>query len=78
MQTLAIIGCGRIARLAHLPALSQIEGVRIKYACDILPEKAEALKKDFPLIENVIEDYHVALADPEVTAVYVLTPNYAH
>ena len=78
MQILAIIGCGRIARQAHLPALSQIEGIRIKYACDILPGKADALKKDFPLIENAIEDYRVALDDPEVTAVYVLTPNYAH
>lgn len=76
--TLAIIGCGRIARHAHLPALSSLPEARIKYACDILPEKAEAMKRDFPKIEQVIEDYHVALSDPEVDAVYVLTPNYAH
>ena len=74
----AIIGCGRIARNAHLPALSKLDNVRIKYACDILPEKAAKLKEDFPKIEEVITDYKVALADPEVEAVFVLTPNFAH
>ena len=78
MTTVAIIGCGRIARNAHLPAMSKIEDLRIKYACDILPEKAEALKKDFPKIENAISDYHVALSDGEVEAVFIMTPNYLH
>ena len=78
MKTIAIIGCGRIANGAHLPALSKLDDVRIKYACDILLHKAEAAKKKFPKIENVIEDYHVALNDPEVEAVFVLTPNYMH
>ena len=77
-KVIAIIGCGRIARNAHLPALSKLENVRIKYGCDLLIEKAEALKESFPIIENTITDYNVALNDPEVEAVYVLTPNYAH
>ena len=77
-KVLAIIGCGRIARNAHFPSLSKIEGVRIKYACDILEEKALKAKEDFPIIENVITDYKVALNDKEVDAVYILTPNYAH
>lgn len=78
MKTIAVIGCGRIANKQHLPALSKIDEVRIKYACDLISEKAEKAKIDFPKIENVITDYHVALADPEVDAVYVLTPNFAH
>ena len=78
MKTLAVIGCGRIANNAHFPALSQIDEVRIKYACDLIIEKAEAAKVKFPKIENTIVDYKVALADPEIDAVYVLTPNYAH
>ena len=76
--TVAVIGCGRIARNAHLPALEKIESVRIKYACDIISSKAEELKKDFPKIENTITDYKTALQDAEVDAVYVLTPNYSH
>ena len=78
MKVLAIIGCGRIARLRHMVALSQIDECRIKYACDLIEEKAQKLKEDFPKIENVITDYKAALADPEVDAVYVLTPNFAH
>ena len=74
----AIIGCGRIANNAHLPALSQMDNVRIKYACDIIPEKASALKDKFPMIEQTIADYKIALTDSEVDAVFVLTPNYAH
>lgn len=78
MKTIALIGCGRIARNAHVPALSKMEDVRIKYACDLLLDKAQKLKEDFPKIENVVEDYKVILADKEVEAVFVLTPNYSH
>lgn len=78
MAVIAVIGCGRIANLAHFPALSKIEDARIKYACDIIKEKAEKAKEDFPKIETVITDYKVALEDPEVEVVYVLTPNFAH
>lgn len=78
MTTIAIIGCGRIANIAHFPALSQLDNVRIKYACDIIEEKALKAKKDFPKIEQTITDYKEALADNEVDAVFVLTPNYAH
>ena len=78
MKTIAIIGCGRIARQAHVPSLSQMDDIRIKYACDLILSKAEAMKADFPKIENVITDCQVAFDDPEVEAVFVLTPNYAH
>lgn len=78
MKTVAVIGCGRISDVAHFPALSAMENVRIKYACDLIREKAEAKKEKYPKIEQVITDYHEALADPEVDAVFVLTPNYAH
>jgi predicted dehydrogenase len=78
-HVLAVIGCGRIAKNAHFPALTKIEGVRIKYACDLIEEKATAMKETYPdKIENVITDYQIALADAEVDTVYVLTPNYAH
>ena len=77
-KVLAVIGCGRIANGAHFPALTKMENVRIKYACDILIEKAEKAKADFPMIENAIEDYNIAINDSEVDAIYVLTPNYAH
>ena len=79
MKTIAVIGCGRIAYGAHFPAFAQIEGLRIKYACDIIESKAQDMKDKYPqMVENVITDYKVALADPEVEAVFILTPNYSH
>ena len=73
----AIIGCGRIAQ-THLHAMDKIEGIRVKYACDLIEAKAQKAKDEHPYVENVITDYNVALNDPEVEAVWVLTPNYAH
>ena len=78
ITTVAVIGCGRIANSAHFPALTKLDNVRIKYACDLILEKAEAVKEKFPTVEETITDYKVALADPEVEAVFVLTPNYSH
>ena len=77
-MVIAVIGCGRIAQNAHFPALSKIEGIRVKYACDLLIEKAELMKEKYEMVENAITDYQIALADPEVEAVFVLTPNFAH
>ena len=77
-MVIAVIGCGRIAQGAHFPALSKVEGLRIKYACDLIIEKAQKMKDEYAMVENVITDYKIALADPEVEAVFVLTPNFAH
>ena len=74
----AVVGCGRIAKQAHFPAFEKIGNVRVKYACDLIEEKAQAMKDKYSFVENVITDYKVALADPEVEAVFVLTPNFAH
>ena len=78
MKVVAVIGCGRIAQIAHMPALTQIEGVRVKYACDFVLEKAQALQEAFPIIENAVQDYKIVLADEEVDACFVLTPNHSH
>ena len=78
-SVIAVIGCGRIAQGSHFPALSKIEGVYVKYACDLIEEKAKAVKEQYPdLVGEAITDYKIALSDPEVEAVFVLTPNFAH
>ncbi len=74
----AVIGCGRIACAAHFPALAAMENVRIKYACDIILQKAEAAREKFPKIEHITTDYKEVLSDSEVDAIWVLTPNYEH
>ncbi len=74
----AVVGCGRISKV-HLEGFAEWGKVRVKYACDLIESKAVAAKENHPeMVENVITDYKVALADPEVEAVWVLTPNFAH
>ena len=74
---IAIIGCGKIANDAHLPALSLMDDVEIKYAVDLIEEKALAAKNKFNA-KNAVTDYKAALADSEVETVFVLTPNFSH
>ena len=77
-KVIAVIGCGRIAANAHFPAFAKMDNIRVKYACDLIESKAQAQADKYDFVENVITDYRVALDDPEVDAVWVLTPNYAH
>ena len=37
----AVIGCGKIANFAHIPAYMKNPDVEIKYFCDIIPERAQ-------------------------------------
>lgn len=74
---IAIIGCGTIARAAHAPSYLKNEKAEIKYFCDIIPEKAEQMVKDFGT-GTAITDYHDILKDDEVVAVSVCTPNNVH
>ena len=73
----AIIGCGTIANHAHIPAYMKNPDAEIKYFCDLIPERAEKAVQDYGC-GTAITDYHVALNDPEIEAVSVCTPNYAH
>jgi predicted dehydrogenase len=43
-KVIAVIGCGRIATNAHFPAFAEMDNIRVKYACDLIIEKANALK----------------------------------
>ena len=73
----AIIGNGTIANSAHGPAYYKNPLSEIKYAVDIIPERAEAFKEKFDA-EFAITDYKEAIADPEVDIVSVCVPNYLH
>ena len=77
MTVIGVIGCGRISGV-HFPSLCALDNVRIKYACDLILSKAQAAKDKYKKIDKVTTNYREVLADPEVKAVFVLTPNYAH
>ena len=73
----AVIGCGTIANSAHIPAYCKNEKAEIKYFCDIIPEKAEKCVEKYGC-GIAVTDYRQVLADPEVEAVSVCTPNNVH
>ena len=72
-----IIGCGTIANAAHIPSYMANPDAEIKYFCDIIPERAKAAVEKYGC-GIAVEDYHEVLNDPEVEAVSICTPNYAH
>ena len=74
---IGIIGCGTIANSAHIPAYLKNPDVEIVYFCDILPERAAAAVEKYGC-GKAVEDYHVVLADPEIDAISVCTPNKWH
>ena len=73
----AVIGCGTIAHAAHIPSYLKNPDAQIKYFCDIIPERAAGAVEKYGCGE-AITDYQQALADPEITAVSVCTPNNMH
>ncbi|MDE6838601.1 MAG: Gfo/Idh/MocA family oxidoreductase, partial [Acutalibacter sp.] len=73
----AVIGCGTIANTAHIPSYMNNPEAEIKYFCDIIPERAVTAVNKYGC-GTPIEDYHVALNDPEIEAVSVCTPNNVH
>ena len=79
---IGIIGCGGIANQKHLPGMKQqVEKGRVELVafCDLIPERAEKAAKEYGTPDaKVCTDYHDLLADPEIVAVHVLTPNIAH
>ena len=76
-QKVAVIGCGTIAKSAHIPAYMKNEKAEIKYFCDIIPERAQAMADQYGC-GTAVKDYRDILGDPEVGAVSVCTPNNTH
>ena len=74
---IAVIGCGTIANMAHIPSYMNNKKAEIKYFCDIIPERAEEAVKKYNC-GKAVTDYNVVLSDPEITAVSVCTPNKMH
>ena len=74
-----IIGCGGIANGKHMPALKALPDVQMVAFCDLIEERAVQAKKDYGTPDaKVYVDYKELLADPEIEAVHVCTPNRSH
>ncbi len=75
---IGLIGTGMICSWAHVPGYEKMsDDCEIVWACDLIEEKAKELAKKHG-IPKVTTDYQDVLADPEIDAVSVMTPNIAH
>lgn len=77
MMKIAVIGCGTIANNAHIPSYMNNDKVEIKYFCDIIEEKAKKTVEKYGC-GIAVTDYKEVLADPEIVAISVCTPNKSH
>ncbi len=73
----AVIGCGRIASSAHVPAYAQNPLADLKILVDIREERAIALAKQYG-VARTATDFRVILDDPSIEVVSVCTPNDTH
>jgi len=74
---IGLIGVGAAAQVNHIPALKKIEGLELVALCDRDPEKAQRVAQKFGIPRAVarVEDM---LADDEIDAVDICTPNFLH
>ena len=73
-----VIGTGGIANAAHLPGYAAIpDECEIFALCDIAPEPLEKTKAKYA-VQHTFDDHKKLLEMPEIEAISVCTPNYAH
>ena len=71
---IAVIGCGSISRF-HFAAFEKI-GVHVLWVCDINETAAAPYVGKFNA--QFTNNYHEAIADPAVQAVFILTHSSIH
>lgn len=74
---LGLIGCGGIARSAHLPAMAHlVDRVELVATADVDEAAAAAAAK--PWSAAYFADYRAVLARTDIEAVVIATPEYLH
>ena len=73
---LAIVGCGRIAQVAHLPAAEKSEDVELVAVCDPSAEVAGSVARRYGVA--AVTDPRSLWADQAIEAVVVAAPDRAH
>lgn len=73
----ALLGCGRIARIFHLPILAEIPGVELVAVADPDPGARALAAERVPGV-RVVGDWGEVVADPSLDAVVVCLPSGMH
>ncbi|HET9173446.1 MAG TPA: Gfo/Idh/MocA family oxidoreductase [Actinospica sp.] len=74
---LGLIGCGRIAQVAHLPALEKADGVELVVVCDPSEGVAEAVAARYGIGAHVA-DADAVFENGRVEAVLIAVPDRFH
>jgi predicted dehydrogenase len=74
---LGVIGCGRIAQVAHFPALEKADGIELVVVCDQSEEVARAVAERYGVGSYVLDPAAV-LENEQVEAVLIAVPDRFH
>ena len=77
MIKIAIIGCGSIAQIAHLPSISKTEGLVLEAVCDIDGQRANETKSKWKANKS-FTDYKEMFQTTDLDAVVIASPNNWH
>lgn len=78
IYNVGIVGCGGISKAAHCTAYKMLSGAKVVAVCDILPERAEFVRKMFFPNAKTYTDYKELLKDESIDFIDICTPNYLH
>lgn len=73
----AVVGCGKVAKICHLPILKNIEEAEIVALCDKQREAAEDLARVFK-VKKVYEDFSRMLEQERLDFICICTPPQTH
>jgi predicted dehydrogenase len=73
----ALLGCGRIARIFHLPILAELPAFELVAVAEPEPGGRVLAREKAPAA-RVVEDWREALDDPRIDAVVVCLPSAMH
>lgn len=68
----AVIGCGALAQMMHIPSLAQSEKANLHTCCDLSDANLQVCKEKYGA-EHLSKDWKSVIADPEVDAICLAT-----
>ena len=77
MLKVGVIGAGKVAERMHLPGFAAVRGCRVTAIADVNRKLAGEIAEKSGIAE-VYGDYRKMLADSDIDAVSVCTPNFLH
>src|SRR5246127_763615 len=75
---IGIVGAGRIVRKRHIPALNQIEDVKIVGVCNSSYESSEKFCSEVLPEAKPYANWAELLAEPDIDIIWIGTPPYLH